>query len=83
MKDTLEDAIGGGIEVLNHLHFIMLTAAMDIRQICIQKKTSTSHPQTVFSNIDNRNGNSILRKRYWKERMMESKKRKRTSCTSK
>ena len=43
MEDTLEDVIVGGIEVLNHLHSIMLTAAMDIRRICVQKQTSTPY----------------------------------------
>ena len=44
IKDTLEDAIGGGIEVLHHLYSIMLAAATDICQIRIQKETSTSYP---------------------------------------
>ena len=83
MEDTLEDAIGGSIEVLNHLHSIMLTAKTDIYQICVQKETNTLHPQAIFSIIDNRDGNSILHKKDWKERMMGSKKRKRTFCTSK
>ena len=83
MEDTLEDAIGSGIEVLHHLHSIMLTATTDIRRIRVQKETSTSHPQVVFSIIDNGNENSILRKKDWRERMMGSKKRKRTSCTRK
>ena len=81
MEDTLEDAIGGGMEVLYHLHSIMLTAATNIRRIRVQKDTSTSHPQVVFSIIDNGNGNSILYKKDWRERMMGSKKRKQTSCT--
>ena len=83
MEDTLEDAIGGGIEILHHLHSIMLTAAMDICWICVQKETSTSHPQAVFSIIDNGDGNSILHKKDWRKRMMGSKKRKRVSCTGK
>ena len=49
MEDTLEDAIGRGIDVLHHLHSIMLTATMDIRWICVQKETNTSHPQAIFS----------------------------------
>ena len=83
MEETLEDAIGGGIEVLHHLHSIMLTAATDICWIRIQKDTSTSHLQAMFSIIDNGDGNSILCKKDWRERMMGSKKRKRSSCTAK
>ena len=83
IEDTLEDAIGGDIEVLHHLHFIMLIAATNIRRIHVQKETSTSHPQTVFSIIDNGDGNSILRKKDWREKMMGSKKRKRTSYSGK
>ena len=83
MKDTLEDAIGGGIEVLHHLHSIMLTIATDICRIRVQKETSTSHSQAVFSIIDNGDENSILRKKDWRERMMGSKKRKRASGTGK
>ena len=83
MEDTLEDAIGDGIEVLHHLHSILLIAATDIRRIRVQKETSTSHPQAVFSIIDDGDGNSILRKKDWRERMMGSKKRKRASCTGK
>ena len=83
MEDTLEDAIGGDIEVLHHLHSIMLTAATDIRRIRVQKETNTSHLQVVFSIIDNGDENSILRKKDWRERMMGSKKRKWTSCTTK
>ena len=83
MEDTLEDAIGGGIEVLHHLHSIMLTVAKDIRRIRVQKETNTLHPQVVFSIIDNRDGNSILHKKVWIERMMGSQKRKRPSCTRK
>ena len=63
MKDTLEDAIGGGIEVLNHLHSIMLTAATDIHWIRVQKETNTSHPQAIFSILDNEDWNSILCKK--------------------
>ena len=83
IEDTLKDAIGGGIAILNHLHSIMLIAAMDIHKICVQKQTSTSHLQAIFSIIDNGDGNSILHKKDWRERMMGSKKRKRTSCTNK
>ena len=72
MEDTLEDAIGGGIEVLHNLHSIILTAATDICWIRIQKEINTSHPQAVFSIIDNGDGNSILRKKDWGERMMGS-----------
>ena len=67
MEDILEDAIGGGIEVLHHLYSIKLIATTDIRQICVQKETSTSHPQAVFSIIDNGDGNSILRKKDWRD----------------
>ena len=67
MDNTLEDAIRGDIEVLNHLHSIMLTAATDIRRICVQKETSTSHLQAVFSIVDNGDGNSILHKKDWRE----------------
>ena len=81
MEDTLEDAIGGGIEVLHHLHSIMLTT--DICRIRAQKETNTLHPQAVFSIIDNEDGNPILRKKDWRERMMGSKKRKRASCIGK
>ena len=83
MEDTLEVAIGGGIEVLHILHSIMLTAATDICRILIQKETSTSYSQVVFSIIDNGDGNSILRKKDWRERMMGSKKKKRASCIGK
>ena len=83
MEDTLEDAIGGGIEVLHHLFSIMLTTATDIRRIRAQKESSTSHPQAIFSIIDNGDGNSILRKKDWRERMMGSKKRKWASCIGK
>ena len=83
MEDILEDAIGGGIEVLNHLHFIVFTVAKNIHRICIQKQTNTSHPQAIFFIIDNGDGNSILHKKDWRERMMGSKKKKRTCCTDK
>ena len=83
MDDTLEDAIGDDIEELHHLHSIMLTVATNIRRICVQKETSTSHVQAVFSSIDNGDGNSILHKKDWRERMTGSKKKKRTSCIEK
>ena len=80
IEDTLEDAIGSGMEVLHHLHSIMLIMATDIHRIRVQKEISTSHPQAVFSIIDNGDENLILYKKDWRERMMGSKKRKRT-CT--
>ena len=63
MEDTLEDVIGCGIEILHHLHSIMFTTVKDIRWIRVQKETSTSYLQEVFSIIDNGDGNSILRKK--------------------
>ena len=44
LKYTLEDAIGGGIEILNHLHSIMLIVAMNMHWIRVKKETNTSHP---------------------------------------
>ena len=61
----------------------MLTAATDIRRICVQKESSTSHPQAIFSIIDNGDGNSILHKKDWRERMTDSKKGKQASCIGK
>ena len=42
MEDTMKDTTCGGMEVLNHLHSIMLTMATNIHQICI-KKNNTLH----------------------------------------
>jgi hypothetical protein len=78
VEEAMSEAKASGLDLINHLHSMMLKVVSDVCRVHVLKENKTIYPQSVFSVVDNGDGHSILRKKDWREQMMGSKKRRRT-----
>ena len=79
VEDAICEAIAGGEDVLHHLKTMMSTVASDIRRIRILKEDNISHPQAASEIIYMNDGNSVARRKDFRERLSGSWKRRRSN----
>jgi len=82
VKDATEEATVGGIELLKHMQSMMTKVVADVRRIRVLQASHLSHPHAVFEVVENGDGNSVRRKKDWREQLLGSRKRKRIPSSS-
>ena len=81
--DTREEAMGGGLLLVQQLQAMMTKTLTDVKRIRGQLEANNLHPQRVFEVVDDGLGNSIVRKKDFREQAMltmsSQKKRNRSA----